>query len=101
MANEFKIKNGAIISGSITGITEQASENSTKMASTAWVKLQNYLSTLPIATASVLGAIKVGSGLAIDAQGVLSIPGAEGNTLRTKQSFTATAAQTTITVTGG
>ncbi len=101
MANEFKIKNGAIISGSITGITEQASENSTKMASTAWVKLQNYLSTLPIATASVLGAIKVGSGLAIDAQGVLSIPGAEGNTLRTKQSFTATAAQTTFTVTGG
>lgn len=101
MANEFKIKNGAIISGSITGITEQASENSTKMASTAWVKLQSYLTTLPIATASILGAVKVGSGLSIDANGVLSVPGSAEGTLRSKQSFTATAGQTTFTISGG
>lgn len=101
MANEFKIKNGAIISGSVTGITEPTQENSTKLASTAWVKLQNYLATLPVATASVLGAVKVGSGLSVDANGVISIPGAGEGTARTKQSFTATAGQTTFTITGG
>lgn len=99
--NEFKIKNGAIISGSITGITEPAQENSTKMASTAWVVLQNYLKTIPAATASVIGGIKVGAGLTIDGNGVLTIPGAAEGTLRTKQSFTATAGQTTFTITGG
>lgn len=101
MANEFKIKNGAIVSGSITGITESIQDNSTKMASTAWVKLQGYLSELPVATASILGAIKVGAGLAIDTNGVLSIPGVSSGTLRTVQTFTATAGQTTFTVSGG
>ena len=38
MANEFKIKNGAIISGSVTGVTEPLSDDSTKLASTSWVR---------------------------------------------------------------
>lgn len=38
MAGEFKIKNGAIVSGSITGITESGADNSNKMASTSWVR---------------------------------------------------------------
>jgi hypothetical protein len=69
MANEFKIKNGAIVSGSITGITEPSAENSTKMASTAWVR--TYLTE--------------NSGAAI----------------RSVQSFTATANQTSFTISGG
>jgi hypothetical protein len=38
MANEFKIKNGLLVSGSITGHTESSEENSAKMASTSWVR---------------------------------------------------------------
>lgn len=59
--------------------------------------------TLPIATASVLGGIKVGDGLSIDAvTGVLSASaGGGGLNFRTIQEFTATAGQTTFTITGG
>jgi hypothetical protein len=53
--------------------------------------------TLPIATSSILGGIKVGSGLAIDAgTGILSATGGS-SAIRTSSSFTATAAQTTFT----
>jgi len=55
--------------------------------------------TLPIATSSVLGGIKVGTGLTIDAgTGVLSATGGS-SAIRTSSSFTATAGQTTFTLT--
>ena len=59
--------------------------------------------TLPIATSSVLGGIKVGTGLTIDAgTGVLSTSGGGGSiTFKSIQEFTATAAQTTFTIIGG
>lgn len=71
MANEFKIKNGAIVSGSITGVTEPSSENSAKMASTSWVR--TYVESAGLGAAGI----------------------------RTTQSFIATANQTTFTVSGG
>jgi hypothetical protein len=67
--NEFKIKNGLLVSGSITGVTESSSDNSAKMATTSWVR-------------TYVGASSNGS-------------------LKTTQSFTATAAQTSFTITGG
>jgi hypothetical protein len=67
--NEFKIKNGLLVSGSITGVTESGSDNSAKMASTSWVR-------------TFVGATANGS-------------------LKSSQSFTATAGQTTFTVSGG
>ena len=59
--------------------------------------------TLPIASASVLGGIKVGSGLSIDSvTGVLSASGTGGNVnFKSIQEFTATAGQTTFTIAGG
>ena len=59
--------------------------------------------TLPIASATVLGGIKVGDGLSIDAvTGVLSASaGGGGLNFRTIQEFTATAGQTTFTIAGG
>lgn len=59
--------------------------------------------TLPIATSSVLGGIKVGTGLTIDAgTGVLSTSGGGGSiTFKSIQEFTATAGQTTFTIAGG
>ena len=39
---------------------------------TAWLKRSNFL-TLPISTASVLGGIKIGTGLAIDGSGIVSV----------------------------
>lgn len=61
--------------------------------------------TLPIASASVLGGIKVGSGLSIDSvTGVLTASGGGGGgnlNFRTIQEFTATAGQTTFTIAGG
>ena len=60
--------------------------------------------TLPIATSSILGGIKVGTGLSIDAAtGILTVSGGAGGNLnfRTIQEFTATAGQTTFTISGG
>jgi hypothetical protein len=59
--------------------------------------------TLPIATSSVLGGIKVGTGLTIDAgTGVLSTSGGGGSIIfKSIQEFTATAGQTTFTIAGG
>ena len=60
--------------------------------------------TLPIATSSILGGIKVGTGLSIDATtGVLSASGGSGGSFnfRTIQEFTATSGQTTFTISGG
>ena len=39
---------------------------------TAWLKRSNFL-TLPIATASILGGIKIGTGLTIDGSGIVSV----------------------------
>lgn len=72
MAGEFKIKNGAIVSGSITGITESLEENSSKMASTSWVR--DYINSLNLPT---------------------------GSTVKSSQSFTATEQQTVFTISGG
>jgi len=59
--------------------------------------------TLPIATSSILGGIKVGSGLSIDAAtGILSASGASGSaSIKSTQTFTATAGQTVFTISGG
>ena len=60
--------------------------------------------SLPIATSSILGGIKVGTGLSIDATtGVLSASGGSGGSFnfRTIQEFTATSGQTTFTISGG
>lgn len=91
------------LNNTATGQTPAANDNSTKLATTAWVQSYVVPYTLPIASASVLGGIKVGSGLSIDAgSGVLSALGA-GNlaSFRTEQVFTATAGQTTFTISGG
>lgn len=91
------------LNNTATGQTPAANDNSTKLATTAWVQSYVVPYSLPIASASVLGGVKVGSGLSIDAgTGVLSASGA-GNlaSFRTKQVFTATAGQTTFTVSGG
>lgn len=53
-------------------------------SSSDWVKLTTTTYTLPAATASILGGIKVGSGLAVDAGGVLS---ATGTTLTSTDSL--------------
>jgi hypothetical protein len=59
--------------------------------------------TLPIATASTLGGIKVGSGLSIDAAtGVLSATaGSNSSSVKSTQTFIATAGQTVFTISGG
>ena len=60
--------------------------------------------SLPIATSSILGGIKVGTGLSIDpATGILTTSGGAGGNLnfRIIQEFTATAGQTTFTISGG
>jgi hypothetical protein len=59
--------------------------------------------TLPIATASTLGGIKVGTGLSIDAAtGVLSATaGSNSSSVKSTQTFIATAGQTVFTISGG
>jgi hypothetical protein len=91
------------LNNTATGQTPNANDNSTKLATTAWVRTFVQPYSLPIASASVLGGIKVGNGLSIDAiTGVLTASGG-GNvgSFRSKQVFTATASQTTFTVSGG
>jgi hypothetical protein len=60
--------------------------------------------TLPIATSSVLGGIKIGTGLSIDAAtGVVTVSGGGGGNVnyKTIQEFIATAGQTVFTISGG
>lgn len=62
--------------GAATGITPAAGDNSTLLATTAYVKgeISGAAYTLPTASASTLGGVKVGSGLTIT-DGVLAAAG--------------------------
>ena len=68
-----------IASPTFTGIpnapTAPPGTNTTQIATTAFVNLAiaNAAYTLPTATGSVLGGIKIGSGLAIDGSGIVSV----------------------------
>jgi hypothetical protein len=95
------VDGAAVFNSSATGQTPATNDNSTKFATTAWVRsfVQPY--TLPIASSTVLGGIKVGTGLAIDAlTGVLSVSGGS-ITLKSTQTFTATEGQSIFTITNG
>jgi hypothetical protein len=92
------------LNNTATGQTPAANDNSTKLATTAWV--QNYVVpySLPKASATILGGIKVGTGLAIDGAGVLSVTAGGGSSssfFKEEQTFTATAGQTTFTFVDG
>ena len=91
------------LNNTATGQTPDANDNSTKLATTAWVRTFVQPYSLPIASASVLGGIKVGNGLSIDAiTGVLTASGGGSvGSFRSKQVFIATAGQTTFTISGG
>jgi hypothetical protein len=91
------------LNNTATGQTPDANDNSTKLATTAWVRTFVQPYSLPIATASVLGGIKVGEGLSINAStGVLStVGGASITSFRSEYIITATAGQTTFTVPNG
>ena len=87
------------LNNTATGQTPNANDNSTKLATTAWVRTFVQPYSLPIASASVLGGIKVGNGLSIDAiTGVLTASGGGISTFRDKEIFTTTAGQTTFTL---
>ena len=90
------------LNNTATGQTPNANDNSTKLATTAWVRTFVQPYSLPIATSSVLGGIKVGTGLSIDAgTGVLSVSGGGSASIKSTQTFTATAGQTVFTISGG
>ena len=91
------------LNNTATGQTPDANDNSTKLATTAWVRTFVQPYSLPIATASILGGIKVGEGLSINAStGVLStVGGASITSFRSEYIITATAGQTTFTVPNG
>ena len=90
------------LNNTATGQTPAANDNSTKLATTAWVRTFVQPYSLPIASASVLGGIKVGSGLSIDSgSGVLSVTGGGAASIKSTQTFIATAGQTVFTVTNG
>ena len=64
------------LNNTATGQTPNANDNSTKLATTAWVRTFVQPYSLPIASDSILGGIKVGTGLSIDpATGVLTASG--------------------------
>lgn len=82
---------GASLDGTSVGTTAQLGDSSTKLATTAWVRGQNYLTSAPVtsvngmtgavtiplgaiapATASTLGGVIVGNGLSVSQAGVLS-----------------------------
>jgi hypothetical protein len=95
------VDGAAVFNSSATGQTPATNDNSTKFATTAWVRsfVQPY--TLPIASSTVLGGIKVGTGLAIDAlTGVLSVSGGSVS-LKSTQTFTATEGQSIFTIANG
>ena len=78
-----------------------SSADKTKLDGVA-TSANNY--TLPAATASALGGIKIGTGLSIDGSGVVTSSGGGGGSATSalsEQEFTATANQTVFTVSGG
>jgi hypothetical protein len=90
------------LNNTATGQTPAANDNSTKLATTAWVRTFVQPYSLPIASASILGGIKVGSGLSIDSgTGILSVTGGGAASIKSTQTFIATAGQTVFTITGG
>jgi hypothetical protein len=90
------------LNNTATGQTPASNDNSTKLATTAWVRTFVQPYSLPIASTSILGGIKVGTGLSIDAgSGILSVTGGGAASIKSTQTFTATAAQTVFTITGG
>lgn len=91
MANEFKIKNGLLVSGSITGITEASSDNSTKMASTAWVR--TYAATIGGNGTVTSVALTVPTGLSVTGSPITS-SGTLAITLTSGYSIPTTASQT-------
>ena len=107
--SDILAKAGLVVDGVVTfnntatGQTPASNDNSTKLATTAWVR--NFVTpyTLPIASDIVLGGIKVGNGLSIDGTtGVLSTVGGGAITsFRSEYIITATAGQTVFTVPNG
>lgn len=90
------------LNNTATGQTPDANDNSTKLATTAWVRTFVQPYSLPIASASVLGGVKVGSGLSINSStGVLSVTGGGAASIKSTQTFIATAGQTVFTISGG
>jgi hypothetical protein len=90
------------LNNTATGQTPDANDNSTKLATTAWVRTFVQPYSLPIASASILGGIKVGTGLSIDSgTGILSVTGASASSLKSTQTFVVTEGQTVFTVTNG
>ena len=90
------------LNNTATGQTPAANDNSTKLATTAWVRTFVQPYSLPIASASILGGIKVGSGLSIDSgTGVLSVTGGGAASIKSTQTFIATQNQTIFTISGG
>ena len=90
------------LNNTATGQTPAANDNSTKLATTAWVRTFVQPYSLPIASASTLGGIKVGTGLSIDSgTGILSVTGASASSLKSTQTFVVTEGQTVFTVTNG
>ena len=93
------------LNNTATGQTADANDDSTKLATTAWVRTFVQPYSLPIASDSILGGIKVGSGLTIDpTTGVLTATGGGGSgslNFKTIQEFTVTSTQDTFTINGG
>ena len=89
------------LNNTATGQTPDANDNSTKLATTAWVRTFVQPYSLPIASASILGGIKIGSGLSIDGTGIVSVAASGVGAIRALQQITATAGQTVFTVSGG
>lgn len=89
------------LNNTATGQTPAANDNSTKLATTAWVRGFVTPYTLPIASGTTLGGIKIGSGLSIDGTGIVSVAASGVGAIRSLQQITATAGQTVFTVSGG
>lgn len=89
------------LNSTATGQTPLSNDNSTKLATTAWVRGFVTPYTLPVATSSTLGGVKIGSGIAVDVDGVISIDTGGIAAIRSELSLTATAGQTVFTITGG
>ena len=89
------------LNNTATGQTPAANDNSTKLATTAWVRGFVTPYSLPIASSVTLGGVKIGSGLAIDGTGIVSVTTSGVGAIRALQQITATAGQTVFTVSGG
>jgi hypothetical protein len=102
LAKAGLIVDGAVVFNSTAnGQTPASNDDSTKLATTAWVRSFTQPYTLPIASATILGGVKVGTGLAIDpVSGVLSLSGGS-ITLKSTETFTATQGQSIFTITNG